>query len=313
MANVAECSICRCGQHTVVDRLKPSEIESLWRHLRVQLSEAALKSFGAADEISLLECTGCGFRQFNPVLPGNAEFYADLQNQVARYYPTDSPSFFHALDLARKTGAREVIDLGCGAGSFLDLAKSAGLETHGLDLNTQAVAAVRARGHDVLNCTAEQFAATSPGRRFGLVTSFEVMEHVPDPAAFFRDAARLVAPGGHLAVAVPNAEGIYRWWTLDPCQWPPHHITHWRRADLERLGRDNGLELVRIDADALRGVQIRGSLRLQGEFEHLLGRRTKPPGKLWPELLTFLYRVALCRRYLRLGNSLHAHYRKPAN
>lgn len=312
MASAIQCRICRGERHEVADRLKVSEIETLWRQLDVRLSPVAMKSFGGASEISLLRCAGCGFEFLSPVLPGNSEFYADLQNQVARYYPTDSPSFFHALDLARRTGAGEVMDLGCGAGAFLDHARSAGLKTYGLDLNTQAVAAVRARGHDVMNCTAEGFAATSPERRFPLVTSFEVMEHVPDPAAFFRDAARLVAPGGHLALAVPNGEGIYRWWTLDPCQWPPHHLTRWRRADLERLGRDNGLELVWIDADPLRGVQIRGSLRMQGEFEHALGRRTSPPGKLWPEILTFLYRVALCRRYLKLGNSLHAHYRKPA-
>ena len=64
--------------------------------------------------------------------------------------------------------------------------------------------------------------------QFTLVTSFEVMEHVPDPVAFFRDAARLVAPGGHLVISVPHGQGLYRWWTLEPCQWPPHHITHWR-------------------------------------------------------------------------------------
>jgi SAM-dependent methyltransferase len=145
-----------------------------------------------------------------------------------------------------------------------------------------------------------------------LVTAFEVLEHVPDPAAFFREAAALVAPGGYLAIAVPNNEGAHRLCSLEPLQWPPHHLTRWRAADLRRLGERNGLELASLEGDPLRGMQLRYYLRLQGELEHLLGRRKSRPGRLWPELVTFVYRVLLCRRYVRRGSSLHALYRKPA-
>ncbi|MFM8877840.1 MAG: hypothetical protein ACKOKG_01700, partial [Verrucomicrobiota bacterium] len=107
-------------------------------------------------------------------------------------------------------------------------------------------------------------------------------------------------------------QGVYRWWTLEPCQWPPHHITHWRRVDLERLGQQHQMEPAWFGADPLRGVQVRLSLQTQGDLEHLLGRRASKAGRLWTEALTFLYRAALCRHYLHWGTSLHAHYRKPA-
>lgn len=305
------CPICAGTDSERVDSLSPAELVQLHEHMGVRLTAAACESFRGAGKVHHLRCRACGFQFFDPVLPGNAAFYRDLQDQLECYYPDDSPSFFLALDLAKRTGARTVMDLGCGAGRFLDRAREAGLQTHGLDLNDQAVAAARARGHDVMSGTAEAFAASQPTSRFDLVTAFEVLEHLADPAAFLRDAARLVRPGGHLAIAVPNDEGIYRWFQLEPRQWPPHHLSRWRRSDLRRLGERAGLEVVTLCADALRGVQIGGTLRTQGELEQRIGRRSSLPSRLWPALATFLYRAGLCRLYLQLGNSLHAHYRKP--
>ncbi|MCE2826726.1 MAG: class I SAM-dependent methyltransferase [Verrucomicrobium sp.] len=312
MAQNVRCLLCHHGETTVADSLTPADIGRLWNYFGVTLGPEALASFRGAERVTEHRCAACGFEFFDPVLPGNGAFYADLQSQVARYYPPDSPSFLHAIGLASRAGSRDCLDLGCGDGGFLDLARSRGLETHGLDLTPKAVAAARAKGHDVHASTAEEYARTHADRKFSLVTAFEVMEHVPDPVAFFRDAANLVAPGGHLVLSVPHGRGIYRWWTLEPCQWPPHHITHWRRADLERLGTRHGLEPVWFGADPLRGVQVRLSLQTQGDLEHLLGRRPSKPSRLWTEGITFLYRAALCRHYLPWGTSLHAHYRRPA-
>lgn len=311
MEATVACPLCNSPRFERVDALTPGELCVLHAKLGVRLSDEARKSFGEAKEVRHLRCSGCGFQYFDPVLPGNAAFYRDLQDQLDCYYPDDSPSFFLALELARRCGAKTVMDLGCGAGRFLDRAKSAGLETHGLDLNDQAVEEARKRGHQVLSGTAEAFAASQPQSRFDLVTAFEVLEHLADPSGFFRDAARLVRPGGHLAIAVPYDRGTYRWFQLEPRQWPPHHLSRWRREDLRRLGEIHGLELVELRADALRGTQIRLVLQTQAELERAIGRRTELPGPLWPNLATFLYRLSLGRFYLQLGNSLHAHFRKP--
>jgi SAM-dependent methyltransferase len=311
MAKPVACLLCRHERTIQIDSLAPEEIGRLWHYFGVALGPESQASFQGASQVTQHRCAACGFEFFDPVLPGNGAFYTDLQTQVARYYPGDSPSFVHAIDLAVRSGARDCLDLGCGDGGFLDLARSKGIETHGLDLNPKAVAAAQAKGHDVHASTAEAFAQSHSGRQFSLVTAFEVMEHVPDPVAFFRDAARLVAPGGHLVISVPHGQGLYRWWTLEPCQWPPHHITHWRRSDLEHLGQQHQLQPVWFGSDPLRGVQVRISLQTQGDLEHLLGRRPSKPGRFWTELMTFLYRAGLCRHYLRWGTSLHAHYRKP--
>lgn len=305
------CPLCRSEASETLDALTPPELEQLWFHLGARLSPPAMALFAGLRRIELHRCRGCGFQHFSPVLPGNSPFYEDLQRQIRDYYPAHCPAFARALAAARAHGLGEVMDLGCGSGAFLDLAKADGLVTHGLDLNRQAVAGCRERGHEVENLTAEAFASRRPERQFPLVTSFEVMEHVPDPAAFFREAAALVAPGGYLAIAVPNNEGVHRLCSLEPHQWPPHHLTRWRARDLRRLGEMNRLEIVSLEGDELRGIMLRFYLKLQRTLEHLLGRRRSEPGALWPEAVTLAYRLLLGRQYVRRGISLHALYRKP--
>lgn len=41
-------------------------------------------------------------------------------------------------------------------------------------------------------------------RRFAVVTSSELIEHLPSPRAFLEDVARLLEPGGTLAITTPN-------------------------------------------------------------------------------------------------------------
>lgn len=304
------CCLCGSNRTKVRDRLTPRELELTWFHLGVKFSPEAASVFEGISALELHECRPCGFRFFTPTLPGNGAYYADLQRQIRDYYPVTCPAFARALGVARRAQIREVMDLGCGAGYFLDAARTEGLTTHGLDLNPQAVADCRDRGHDVQCCTAEAFAATRPEKRFPLVTSFEVMEHVPDPAAFFREAAALVAPGGYLAIAVPNEAGVHGWCSLEPHQWPPHHLTRWRPQDLRRLGELNDLEVISMEGDLLRGIALGFYLRLQRELQYVLGRRKTKPSTVLPALLTFGYRVLLLRHFCQKGISLHALYRK---
>jgi 2-polyprenyl-3-methyl-5-hydroxy-6-metoxy-1,4-benzoquinol methylase len=306
------CPLCSSLRHRVLDRLTRQELLSLWAHLDARLCPESLESFQGASFITLHACRHCGLRYFHPLLPGNAAFYRDLENQIPDYYPRTCPAFERILVLAAERGIREVLDLGCGAGSFLDRAREAGLETHGLDLNAQAAERCREKGHDVFCGSAGDYAEQASGRTFGLVTAFEVLEHLADPRSFFGQAARLVASAGFLAVAVPNDRGVHALCSLEPHQWPPHHLSRWRARGLRRLGEQDGLEVVSVEADRLHATQLGRYISLQRELERALGRRAATPRSRWPGVVASVYRLAGVRRYTRLGLSLHALYRKPA-
>jgi hypothetical protein len=44
-----------------------------------------------------------------------------------------------------------------------------------------------------------------PGHAFDLVTSFQVLEHVPDPKVFLGELSRVTRPGGQIVLTTPNA------------------------------------------------------------------------------------------------------------
>src|SRR5688500_16311290 len=228
------CPLCGGTQATSIDSLTPAEIQIAWRTVGVPVSTAALGDLAQADRVHHWRCPNCLFEYSDPNYAGGAKFYGELQTALPRYYPSEALEFARALAFARAYKLSDVLDVGCGAGAFLNLAKSAGLRTHGIELNPKAAAIAEAGGHVIYSQLLHEIIAAAGGKqpRFSLVTAWQVLEHVPDPGAFLRDCAQFVKAGGYLAVAVPTEAGINRLCPYNPHLWPPHHITRWRLAHL---------------------------------------------------------------------------------
>lgn len=110
--------------------------------------------------------------------------------------------------LAGKTA----LDAGCGAGLLAEPLARLGAAVTGVDAAPENIGAARAHAEasglaiDYVAGEVEQLGA----RRFDLVTSMEVVEHVTDPAAFVATLAGLVAPGGLLILSTPNRTALSR-------------------------------------------------------------------------------------------------------
>jgi 2-polyprenyl-6-hydroxyphenyl methylase / 3-demethylubiquinone-9 3-methyltransferase len=128
-----------------------------------------------------------------------------------------------------------VLDLGCGAGLAAEALARRGFEVLGVDAAPDVIdaAADHARGQGLRLVyrvgTAEDVLAD--GLRFPIVTALEVIEHVPDPAAFARMLATLLEPGGLLFLSTLNrtrrsflvaklgAEYLLRWLPVGTHDW----------------------------------------------------------------------------------------------
>jgi len=260
------CPVCLSSHGVTVDQLEKSALVEGWGCLGVQLTPQALEVLDKLDSIPRFACNHCGMQYFDPALAGSERFYAELQQQLPNYYPVTCPAFDRAVRFARAKSLSSVLDVGCGTGAFLDLARNAGLQTSGLEYNSRAAETAANKGHRLRSCSMAEYRAQHDIEQFDLVTAFEVLEHVSAPRSFVADAAQLVRPGGYCAVAVPSAEGVHGIWDLDPHQWPPHHLTRWRRQDLARIGRECGLVPQRVGGDLFVGTQWRYFAQLQNRL-----------------------------------------------
>ena len=97
-----------------------------------------------------------------------------------------------------------LLDVGCYDGQFISSVVDAG-ERHivGLDVSNSALAAAARRG--LLPVRAQVEAALPfASATFATVVAAEVIEHVFDTQAVVRELARVLMPGGWLALTTPN-------------------------------------------------------------------------------------------------------------
>ncbi len=152
-------------------------------------------------------------------------------------------------------GAR-VLDVGCGGGLLCEALARAGAKVTGIDLAPGMIEVARLHATeqqldiDYTVADAGALAGAQPGS-FDIVTSMEMLEHVPDPRLMTATLATLVRPDGHVFVSTLNRNLKSFLLAIVGAEYLTHLIprgTHeYERliqpAELARWGRAAGLDL----------------------------------------------------------------------
>ncbi len=226
------CKICGC-----------SEYEALYR------GPIRIGRFGqlSTEPRTVWRCAGCGAGY----LPGQAVDYASGEYR-SLVDGGETPEEFHRLHdgeqeeklrLLGTAGLRDTVlmDVGCGAGSFLDLVKGFCRTTIGIEPTPSLRAALVAKGH-----LAFPYCHKVPNTWIGLVdvaVLFSVIEHVEDPVALLRDVRLFLKPSGRLLLSTPNRQD----WLLEflPDEYGPFfyravHTWYFDAEAIAKLGRVAG-------------------------------------------------------------------------
>ena len=171
-----------------------------------------VRPWGHGDPFVLRRCSGCGL-VFNSPRP-SADRLADLYRR--NYYFFARPA---VVEVERIGGAYlrtiahlpaagpRLLEVGSAKGYMLALLKRLGWRVTGVEIaDSAAEHSRRVFGVDVITGTLEEFQRRSP-RQFDIVLAQDVLEHVPDPGAFFDALYQSVTPGGRLIIDTPNVGG----------------------------------------------------------------------------------------------------------
>ncbi len=200
----------------------------------------------------IVSCERCGLRQMRP---------RDDDATLARAYGSLPADVEHQLDVAarkladsqmdlltrHRAAPARLLDVGAGAGCFLEAAAARGYDAGGLEPSAECVRLVRERvpSARMVHGSIES-ADIAPGS-LDIVTLWDVLEHLTDPRATVRRLASWLAPGGLLALQLPDGSSLPA--RLFGASWPlllREHLTYFDVPTMTRLLETEGYRVVTI-------------------------------------------------------------------
>jgi 2-polyprenyl-3-methyl-5-hydroxy-6-metoxy-1,4-benzoquinol methylase len=172
------------------------------------------------------DCAGCGVVYLWPQLTGAevremfTRLYTEGAGSVAElesYYDftfedaPDNPlvqlyeSWLDEIERHRTPG--RILDIGCGTGLFLAVARRRGWEPYGVDDCSEATS--HARNHFGLDVWDGEFSEfVSDGETFDAITLWDTIEHARAPVDLLGASRGVLAPGGVIGISTPNQRSV---------------------------------------------------------------------------------------------------------
>ncbi len=221
----------------------------------------------------LLRCRGCGLvLRWPPPDPSEeARYYRDAYYQapnVAAWDPRRLGLYAGPLRwIEGRVPGRRLLDVGCGYGHFLALARDQGWEATGLEPSIEAVEAARGiPGVRILKGNIADLAGRP--ERFDCITAWNVLELVADPRRDLGLLVDLLSPGGWLLVRVLNGAVHYAAW-----RWGSA-LSRWGDFSPPAMFHNHGFSARALEgllrAVGLREISVRNS-KLAGHLPKNLG------------------------------------------
>lgn len=235
------CCVCG-GQETAV-------------HFRISVREDQQGTYGR-DVWDIVRCQTCGLIYTNPRPDADAlTSYYQFGNAYDAQFIQDW--FISNADLQRPTWQRylhsmahwgnagSLLDVGCGAGTFLLEAQKMGHQVMGQEIAPYFIEYCQTE-HGLSIFDAEIEDVPLEPASLDWITTFDVIEHHPDPRRLVEESHKLLKTGGKLVVGTHDIGNIYaklygdKWRYLTPIG----HLTYFSKETLQKLLVDCGFEIL---------------------------------------------------------------------
>lgn len=145
------------------------------------------------------------------------------------------------------TSRNKLLDLGCGTGTFLQMAKSKGFKITGNDISHYAINHLKKNKIPSIKGSIES--NILPKNSFDIITGWDVIEHLHNPAAAIKHIHTSLRPDGYLFLTTPDTDrfdarlmGKY-WYGYKKI---PEHVGFFNSFSMTKLLEDSNFKVINI-------------------------------------------------------------------
>lgn len=201
-------------------------------------------------DFSLYACAVCGGQFWAPFKNPGSEWYEKQDNfNVKQDFKPRPLHSYHKEFLARNGGRLagvSTLDIGCGTGEFVNELKKRGAVACGVDIDREAISIAKKffAAENYHNLPAEDFLKAYGSSKYGLITLFEVFEHIDKPMVILRAAREMLIENGKLCLSTPTRQRPL----VNSAAWdfPYHHLSRWDGTSISNLLKEAGFSEIKI-------------------------------------------------------------------
>ena len=221
----------------------------------------SLRPLKGYDKAHLCQCSNCDF-VFAQKIPTVLELEEHYKGYGRNDYlsPITIKRYHELLDQMepyRKTN--RLLDVGCGIGYFLEVAKERGWEVYGTEYTDDAVTICTDKG---INMHRGQLDPKHyDAGCFDVITSFEVIEHINNPLEELKHFNTLLRKGGSVYVTTPNFNSLlrYRLKSAYNVITYPEHLSYYTPRTLKGVFKQSGFSCKKIETTGISLTRLKTS------------------------------------------------------
>ena len=231
------------GEVIHLDRVHVSEFVRKYRQkCGVNISD----EFFDIEYADLYLCKKTGYKFWHPYeLAGRDSLYKKLSFAWPHYYQTNRWEYSQLA--AFISSSDNCLEIGCGRGYFIRLIEGRCQSVKGIEFNQDAIKEkVCDSVINLESAQSHQLKCSTNFEKYDKIFSFQVLEHISNPAEFFETCIFMLKSGGHLIVSVPDDNFVLHRDMADAFNLPPHHVGCYNDSVFKKIGEIYNLKVINI-------------------------------------------------------------------